>query len=79
MKLSRAHADVAARNCLVGQGGIPVVKILNLGNSMGFKNSSELKDIPQKSSLPVKWTALEVYYGSHTNQALLCKTLGALH
>ena len=59
-KLSRAHADVAARNCLVGQGGIPVVKVFNLGNSMSFNNSSELKPIPQKYSLPVKWTALEV-------------------
>ena len=59
-KLLRAHGDVAARNCLVGQGGIPVVKVFNLGNSMSFSNSSELKPIPQNYSLPVKWTALEV-------------------
>ena len=59
-KLSRAHADVAARNCLVGQGGI--VKVFNLGNSMSFTNSSELKPIPQNSSLPVKWTAPEVIF-----------------
>lgn len=61
-KLSRAHADVAARNCIVGQGAIPVVKIFNLGNSMSFNNSSELKPIPQKYLLPVKWTALEVKF-----------------
>ena len=61
-KLSRAHADVAARNCLVGQGAIPVVKIFNLGNSMSFKNTSELKPIPQKCtySLTNKWIAPEV-------------------
>ena len=59
-KLSRAHADVAARNCLVGQGAIPVVKIFNLGNSMSFTYSSKLKPIPQKYSLTVKWTAPEV-------------------
>ena len=59
-KLSRAHADVAARNCLVGLGAIPVVKIFNLGNSVSFNNSSELKPIPQKYSLMVKWTAPEV-------------------
>ena len=61
-KLSRAHADVAARNCLVGHGALPVIKIFNFGNSMSFNNSSVLKPIPQKYSLPVKWTALEVNF-----------------
>ncbi len=59
-KLSRSHADVAAKNCLVGQGALPVVKIFNLGSSMSFTKSSELKSIPQNYSLAVKWTAPEV-------------------
>lgn len=58
-KLSRGYADVTARNCLVGQDGI--VKIFNLGNSVGFNDPKEFRRIPQKSSLPVKWTAIEVF------------------
>ena len=59
-KLSRAHADVAAKNCLVGQGALPVAKVFNLGSSISFNKGSELKPIPQDSSLTVKWTAPEV-------------------
>ena len=58
IKLSRAHCNVAARNCLVGEDD--TVKIFNLGNSMTFSNSTEMKLLPLKSTLPLKWTAPEV-------------------
>ena len=57
-KLSRAHCNVAARNCLVGDDD--TVKIFNLGNSLIFSNSTEMKSFPSKLTLPIKWTAPEV-------------------
>ena len=57
-KLSRAHGNVAARNCLVGEND--TVKIFNLGNSMTFSNSTEMKSLPSTAKLPIKWTPPEV-------------------
>ena len=48
-----------------------VVKIFNLGNSMSFQNSSQLKPIPEKSSLPVRWTAPEVLAGKRKIELLI--------
>ena len=57
-RLSRAHCDIAARSCLIGE--CETVKLINLGNSMIFTDTTKMMPISQKTLLPIRWSAPEV-------------------
>ena len=79
MSLLRAHCDVGARSCLVGDHD--VVKVSNLGKSIHFNDRAECKHIPETILLPIKWSAPEVgittlallltYPDMHTHPSLI--------
>ena len=51
------HCDIAARNCLLGEGN--VVKVADFGLTQKFDEGKEYHTMRDKLKLPIKWLALE--------------------
>ena len=70
------HCDIAARNCLVGEGN--VVKIADFGLTQKFDDGKDYHTMRNKLKLPIKWLALDCMSKTHFSEKTDVWSFGVL-